>query len=266
MKKKRRKRTLNKYEDLAKELQSLLGNSFDIKYYANLSVDWEKIIIDDNMVYGAIKVLGGTNQSVREYKTTTTEVGLTLMVKEESYADTIDSVINALLGIDKQFLLLGEEYNQFIYGYQADLGQYYYNGNKYNGVTITFSLITFDNLFLGDSQAVSITIGGEITQLLGVTGVNYKCQCAYDGAVNNTALQKNYLSSVNETIQIDGLVVKDDVARKYVKQHLKDNTKFTITYFDGEAWISLDAKLISYDCNGISGNTIKYQMVFIQKG
>ena len=72
---------MNKYDDLAKELQSLLGNSFDIKYYANLSVDWEKIIIDDNMVYGSIKVLGGTNQSVREYKTTTTEVGLTLMVK-----------------------------------------------------------------------------------------------------------------------------------------------------------------------------------------
>lgn len=263
--KKGRRMTLNKYDDLAKQLESLLGNNFNIKYYANLSVDWEKIIIDD-MVHGCIKVLGGSNQSVREYKTTTTEVGLTLMIQEEAYADTIDLVNNSLLGIDKQFLLLGEEYNQFIYGYQADLGQVYYNGNKYNSVTFNFSLITFDNLFLGDSQTISITIGGESKQLLGMTGINYKCQCSYDGTVNYTGLQKNYLSSINEVLTIDGLVVKDDAARKYVKQHLKDNTTFTISYFDGEDTITMTAKLVSYDANGISGNTIKYQIALIQKG
>ncbi len=258
---------MNRYESLAKYFEILLGNDYDIKYYSNKSIDWEKIIIaDENMVHGSIKVIGGQNQSIKGVRSTIEEMALTMMIPFESYSEVVEYINGAFEGIDKQMLLLGENYYQFVLNYHSDLEQYTFNANKYYGVTYNFSITSFDDLFLGDNQTVKITISNEDVALLGLLGVTFKMQSAFDGSVGTSGIQRNYIAGINQDLVIDGLVVKDDVARKYVKDNRKNKLDFVVAYFDGESTITETYKLGAYTCNGIVGNLMKYQITFIQKG
>lgn len=133
-------------------------------------------------------------------------------------------------------------------------------------LTMEANIISFDNFYLGENKTLKVKIGTQYVQIQGVLGVNYKCQCTYDGSVGVSGIQRNYLASLNEVITIDGIKVADDEARQYFKQHRKDNTTFDIEYFDGETTETLNMKLISYDDNGVIGSTVKYQISLIQRG
>ena len=257
---------LSRYEDLAKQIETLLGNLFNVKYYKNTCVEWAKILTDNENTYGSLKVIGGENQSVKNIKSVVDNFAVTFMCKEEEYADVSEHIKNVFSSLDKQLLLLGEDYSQFIYDYQSDDGQVVYNAHKYSQVSFYFNLITFVDLFLGDSQKIEIKVNNNYTELLGVTGIVYSLQCQYDGAVNGTAIQKNRIAAINQSLTIDGLVVKNDLARANIKAHLTDKTSFDLKYFDGETTFTLTARLTTYTCVGVSGNLVKYQIVFIQKG
>lgn len=257
---------MNRYESLATYFNSLLGNDYDIKYYSNKSIDWEKVILNDtNMIHGSIKTIGGQNQSVKDIVSFVEEMALTMMMPLELYADAVEYINGAFESIDKQMLLIGENYYQFVINYHSDLEEYTFNANKYYGVTYNFSLTSFDNLFLGDDQTVKITINNQDVALLGILGVTYKMQKVFDGTVSYSAMQRNIIAGVNQDIVVDGLVVKDDVARKNIKDNRLSGVDIVVSYFDGESTITGTYKLASYTTNGIAGNLIKYQISFIQK-
>ena len=257
---------MSRYESLAKQIETLLGELFNVKYYKNTCVDWATILTDSDNIYGSLRVIGGANQSVKGVKSVVDNLAITFMMREEVYAEISEHIKTTFSTLDKQLLLLGEDYSQFVYDYQSDDGQVIYNAHKYSQVSFYFNLVTFVDLFLGESQKVEIKVNNSYTELLGVTGIVYSLQCQYDGAVNSTAIQKNRLSSINQSLTIDGLVVKDDLARIYVKNHSLDKSKFEVKYNDGETTTELNSNLATYTCVGVSGNLVKFQIVFIQKG
>ena len=255
----------SKYDTLAEYLSNLFGNQFYIKYFNNEEPDWEKEVIDPDMVYGSIKVLSGQNQSLKDISTYIEDCGLTIMIKEDAYSNTIDAMIESIKPIDKQTILLGENYYQFNYSNRSDLGKYTVKGDYYYGCTLYFNLVSFENLFLGEQQSVSITMSSGLVPLLGATGITYQAHTDFDSSVSSTMASKNYIAAKSQVLVIDGIVVKDDTARKNIKQYLNSNTSYTVSYFDGETTISFTAKLADYTCLGISGNLVKYQIKFIQK-
>lgn len=201
-----RRKTMSRFNELANYLENLFGNKFCIKYYANKSVEWDKVIVDDDMTYGSLKVIGGQNQSLKGVSSVIEEVVLTLMIPNDSYAEITDAVDHMFQSIDKSLLLLGEDYSQFNYSYRQDLGEVIYNASIRSSVSYYFSLTTFTDLLLGDDQWLSILIGGDYVKLLGTTGITYQLQQSFDGAVKANAIQKNYIASINESIVFNGLV------------------------------------------------------------
>lgn len=257
---------MSRCENLASYLETLLGYDFAIKYYSNKPEDWSEILLDDEMCYGSIKVVGDTNQSLSDINISVDEFALTLMIPKDKYAETIEGVEESLETINKTNVLIGSDYSLFLYSNRQDLGDVIYNGMYRSTVTIYFSLTTYTDLLLGDVQYLQVNTGSDYVQLQGKAQIIYDVECQYDGAVTSSAYQKNYLSSINEALVYNGVVVTTDTALAYIKAHLKDNTTFALSYYDGIDTITLDAKIASYTQEGISGNFVKVNLKFIQKG
>ena len=258
---------MGKFDTFAEYLNNLLGTHFFVKYYANKSVDWEAVI-DENTCHGSMKVIGGSNQSLKDIHTRTDELSLTFMIPEELFEERSTEVDSALNSIDKQLIPLGTEYVQFIYSYQADIGQSIYNGKYYSSVTFNFSIVSFVDLFMSDDQTVKITFSGnQFYQFKGLSSVTYQYTANYDGSVNQAAVQKNYLASFNETLVLSGLVVDNDEAREYVEEFIGQDQDYQLKYEDGTGTLmDRKMKLVSYTRVGISGNLLKYELRFVQKG
>lgn len=257
----------SKYDSLAEYLSNLFGNQFYIKYFNNEEPDWEKVVIDPDMVYGSIKVLAGQNQSLKDISTYIEECGLTIMIKEDAYSNTIDAMIESIKPIDKQTILLGENYYQFNYSYRSDLGKYTVKGDYYYGCTLYFNLVSFEDLFLGEQQSASIVYPNNTSDtFLGVTGLTYQLHTDFDSSVPSTAYSKTYVAAISQVLVIDGIVVKNDAARTSVKTNqLNKSKEYSIGYFDGETTTYFTARLADYTCLGIAGNLVKYQIKFIRK-
>ena len=258
---------MGKFDTFAEYLNNLLGTHFFVKYYANKSVDWEAVI-DDNTCHGSMKVIGGSNQSLKDIHTRTDELSLTFMIPEELFEERSTEIDSALNSIDKQLIPLGTEYVQFIYSYQADIGQSIYNGKYYSSVTFNFSIVSFVDLFMSDDQYVELTWGNQFYRFKGLSSVTYQFEANYDGAVNQAGKQKNYMASYNETLILTGLVVDNDTAREKVEEYRTLDTDFTLKYHDGNSFVMIAQamKLAFYTRVGISGNLLKYELRFVQKG
>lgn len=258
---------MGKFDSFAEYLNNLLGTHFFVKYYANKSVDWEAVI-DENTCHGSMKVIGGSNQSLKEIYTRTDDLSLTFMIPEELFEERSAEVDSALNSIDKQLIPIDSEYIQFIYSFQADIGQSIYNGKYYSSVTFNFSLVSFVDLFMSDDQSVKITFSNsQFYQFKGLSSVTYQYVANYDGSVNQAAVQKNYLASFNETIVLSGLVVDNDEAREYIEEFIGQDQDYQLKYEDGTG-VLMDRKmkLVSYTRIGISGSLLKYELRFVQKG
>ena len=253
-----------RFDDLAKYLSQLLGNLYDIKYFSNKEIDWEKIVIADDMVYGSMKVIGGNNQSLKDIHTMTDELAITMMIKADEFGAICDHIDAAFKSIDKSLILIGEDYVQFTYSQHTDLNQYVFDGEYYNGVTFYISVLSFVDLFLSDTQTIELFVSNTWYKLLGVTGIVNKTQWSFDGVVNS-AIQKQYVAGVVEDIVADGICVSGDVCRGSIKNTKLTNRTLTIRYFDGETSRTIDMKLGSYTQIGIAGNLIKYQLSLIRK-
>ena len=129
---------MGKFDSFAEYLNNLLGANFFVKYYSNKSVDWEAVI-NENTCHGSMKVIGGSNQSLKDIYTRTDDISLTFMIPEELFEERSTEVDRALSSIDKQLISINSEYIQFIYSYRADIGQTIYNGKYYSSVTFNFS-------------------------------------------------------------------------------------------------------------------------------
>ena len=236
---------MGKFESFAEYLNNLLGANFFVKYYSNKSVDWEAVI-NENTCHGSMKVIGGSNQSLKDIYTRTDDISLTFMIPEELFEERSTEVDRALSSIDKQLISINSEYIQFIYSYRADIGQTIYNGKYYSSVTFNFSLVSFIDLFMSDDQYAA----------------------NYDGSVNQEGKQKNYLASYNETLVLSGLVVANDTAREKVEEFRTMDRDFTLKYHDGNSFVMVGQamKLASYTRIGISGSLLKYEFRFVQKG
>lgn len=254
-----------RFEDLAKYISQLLGNEYDIKYFSNKEIDWEKIVIADDMIYGSMRVLNGQNNALKGVGgIMLDELGITFAIKEENYGEKLDHIDAMFKSINKELILIGEEYAQFDYSYHSDLGTTIIKGERYNTTTFYINTLTFGDLFLSDSQYVSIEVNGTYEKLLGVTGITGKTQWSFDGAVNQV-IQKQYVAGVSEDIVIDGVMVKDDTARLYIKSNKLTNINYSVKYFDGESTETITMKLGTYLRLGVVGNLVKYQIVLVRK-
>lgn len=268
MKKRRAKnRKMGKFESFAEYLNNLLGANFFVKYYSNKSVDWEAVI-NEKTCHGSMKVIGGSNQSLKDIYTRTDDISLTFMIPEELFEERSTEVDRALSSIDKQLISINSEYIQFIYSYRADIGQTIYNGKYYSSVTFNFSLVSFVDLFMSDDQYVELTWGNTLYRFKGLSSVTYQYAANYDGSVNQAGKQKNYLASYNETLVLSGLVVANDTAREKVEEFRTMDRDFTLKYHDGNSFVMVGQamKLASYTRIGISGSLLKYEFRFVQKG
>lgn len=192
-----------------------------------------------------------------------------LMIEcNDKFKDDLVPVLDAFaIQYNEQLVTLDDAYYREYYSTSTVVGTFQNRGTIRNvALTMEANIISFDNYLMGETKSLSVLIGTEYKEIKGFTGIHYKSQNNYDGSVNNTGVQRNYFNSVNEVITIDGLVVANDEARLHFKNHRKDNTTFSVKYYDGEATQTLDMKLISYDDNGIIGTTIKYQISLIQRG
>ena len=253
-------RKMGKFEDFAEYLNNLLGTHFFVKYYANKSVDWEQMTLQETC-HGSMKVIGGSNQSLKDIHTRTDDLSLTFMIPEELFEERSTEVDSALNSIDKQLIPIDSEYIQFIYSFQTDIGQVVYNGRYFSSVTFNFSLISSVDLFMSDDQSVKITFSGnQFYQFKGLSGVTYQYVANYDGSVTQAAVQKNYLASFNETLVFDE-------AREYVEEFIGQDQDYQLKYEDGTGVLMYrKMKLVSYTRVGISGSLLKYELRFVQKG
>ena len=54
---------MGKFDTFAEYLNNLLGTHFFVKYYANKSVDWELMTLQETC-HGSMKVIGGSNHNL----------------------------------------------------------------------------------------------------------------------------------------------------------------------------------------------------------
>lgn len=251
-------------EEYIEHLKNTLGEAIKANIPdASYSFHNEFYYDDNANINITVKALPGQIQlGVAQYP-------MQLMIEcNDKFKDDLVPVLDAFaLQYNEQTVTLdGADYREY-YSTSTVVGTFQNRGTIRNvALTMEVNIISFDNFFMGESKTVSVLIGAEYKQIQGALSVNYKLQCNYDGAVGSSGLQRNYLASINEVITIDGLKIKNDTARLYFKQHSKDNTTFTIKYFDGETTETLSMKLVSYDDNGVIGNKISYQISLIQRG
>ena len=217
---------MGKFDTFAEYLNNLLGTHFFVKYYANKSVDWEQMTLQETC-HGSMKVIGGSNQSLKDIHTRTDDLSLTFMIPEELFEERSTEVDTALNSIDKQVV---------------------YNGRYFSSVTFNFSLVSFVDLFMSDGQTVKITFSGnQFYQFKGLSSVTYQYVANYDGSVTQAAVQKNYLASFNETLVLSGLVVENDEAREYVEEFIGQDNDYQLKYEDGTGVLAGLTKICSVE-------------------
>lgn len=251
-------------EEYITHLEETLGEAIKANIEgATYSFHNEFYYDDDANINITVKALPGQIQlGFAEYP-------IQLMIEcNEMYKDEIVKVLDAFaLQYNEQLVTLdGSKYREY-YSTSTVVGTFQNRGTVRNvALTMEVNLSSYDNFFMGESKTVSVLIDNEYIKLQGTLSIHYKTQCNYDGMVPASGRMRNYLASISEVINIDGLTVANDAARLYFKHHRKDNTTFNIQYFDGEETETLSMKLVSYDDDGVIGNTVKYQISLIQRG
>ena len=252
------------YDEYIQHLEATLGAGIKANIPdATYSFHNEFYYYEDKNINITVKALPGQIQlGVAQYP-------IQLMFEcNEQFKDELVGVLDSFaLTYNEQLVTLEDDSYREYYSTSTVVSTFQNRGTTRNvALTMDAMLVGYNNFIMGESKTLKVKISKDYVQLQGVTGIHYKLQASFDGSVPSTGIQRNYFAGFNEAITVDGLVKVGDTARAYFKSHRKDNTSFTVRYYDGETTEDYTMKLVSYDDNGVIGSRVAYQISLIQKG
>lgn len=135
------------------------------------------------------------------------------------------------------------------------------DGVEYELVYIEAKIRCSASLLMASDQ--SVLIDGE--PLGGVISVVYGTQKTTDGFVGTNPLQKNHTNGIQISLTIDVEInVKDEVHQKLIRESDQDVT-YNVRFNTGASGINKEYRMLlaKFTMNGIIGDTVKAQYVFI---
>lgn len=255
---------MTRYDYLTQELNDKLGQEFDIKYFDNESVTWKDILID-NAIHGVVTVNGGSTSNTGRVMVEVQTYTMTCMLPME-----ISKHTEALGKIEKVFGLIvnyifewGTEFAKFEYNNRSDLSKYTVDGIDYAAISFSFNVTYYTNAVLGNEAKVEIKLNNEWLELNGVTNITYKSTHQSDGVVlgNQSAVQGNYLASIQKALTIDLILCRNDELHIDLMENDGTNKKYEVKYYNGFIERNMTMSVLDLTEFVPKGNTSKGQLV-----
>lgn len=257
----------NKYEYLADIFQDKLGETFNLVFNNDESIEWENILLD-NMINGVMHVNSGGYDKVNGYAVSTQQVSLQFMIptNPEIFSVAIQQIEDTFKALHNQLFEFNNEMIKVLFNYMSDANRVLVNGIDYATIYIYLNLFSVESALMASETTVKIN-GQELN---GVFQVNYSNNHTADSVVkgNVDLIQRNNVNAIQQSLSIDLVVLKGDELIAKLMSEANDNIIYNIDYFNGMFYNDLPITrtfkgyIVNLIENGVFNDTLKLKLVF----
>jgi uncharacterized protein YggL (DUF469 family) len=251
----------NKYEYLANEFQEKLGDKFNLVYNNDESIEWDKILIDD-MISGVMHVNSGAYDKVNGYAVSTQQIGIQFMIPTipEIFSVAIQQIEDTFKAFHNQLYEFNNEVIKVLFNYISDANRTLVNGTDYATVYIYLNLFSVESALMASETIVSI----DGQQLKGVFHVTYSNNHTSDSIVkgNVSLVQINNVNAIQQILNIDLVVIKDDNLIIDLMFNSTDNKLYDISYNNGLITRTFKGYVVNLIEDGVFNDTLKVKVAF----
>ena len=250
----------NKYEYLANMFQEQLGETFNLVFNNDESIDWENIIIED-MINGVMHVTGGGYDQINGYSVATQQLSIQFMIptKVEIFSSAMQQIEDTFKGFHAHTLEFNEEIINVFFNYISDANKVLVNGTDYASIYIYLNLFNVKNALMSNETSVMI----DNQTLKGVFHTTYSNSHTADGMVkgNESLVQVNSVNSIQQALSVDLVVIKGDNLIIDLMQNVNTNKIYSISYDNGLITRTFNGYVVSLSEDGTFNDTLKVKVV-----
>ena len=250
----------NKYEYLANIFQEKLGETFNLVFNNDESIDWENIIIED-MTNGVMHVTGGGYDQINGYSVATQQLSIQFMIptKLEIFSSAIQQIEDTFKGLHNHTFEFNGEIINVLFNYMSDANKVLVNGTDYASIYIYLNLFNVKNALMSNETSVMI----DNQTLKGVFHTTYSNSHTADGMVkgNESLVQVNSVNSIQQALSVDLVVIKGDNLIIDLMQNVNTNKIYSISYDNGLITRTFNGYVVSLIEDGTFNDTLKVKVV-----
>ncbi len=256
---------MNKYEYIAQDISTVLGNNYDIKYYDNNPTKWADILKDD-MIHGVLEVTGGqtTNASGIFIKVENLSIAMALPIELDKFSEAIQNIDDKIKEIHHKNIELNSEFIQISYVQTSNAQKITVSGTDYAMINVYLAITVYDKVILATDSSISI----DNTLLKGIINFSFKTNQTADGVVLglDSPIQQNFINGIQVSLTIDLLFVSGDDLHLRLMKEATEKNEYEISYFNGFLTRTMKLYLAQLLEAGQIGDVMKGQLIFGVKG
>jgi hypothetical protein len=251
----------NKYEYLADIFQEKLGETFNLVYNNDESIEWDKILLD-NMINGVMHVNSGGYDKVNGYAVSTQQVSIQFMIptNPEIFSFAIQQIEDTFKALHNQAYEFNNEIIKVLFNYISDANRVLVNGTDYATVYIYLNLFSVESALM--SNETNINIDGK--KLNGIFHVTYSNNHTADSIVkgNVSLIQLNNVNAIQQSLNVDLVALKGDELILDLMVNDVTNKKYNISYDNGLITRTFKGYIVNLVEDGTFNDTLKLKVVF----
>lgn len=251
----------NKYEYLADIFQEKLGETFNLVYNNDETIEWENILID-NMISGVMHVNSGGYDKVNGYAVSTQQVGIQFMIptNPEIFSVAIQQIEDTFKALHNQTYEFNNEMIKVLFNYMSDANRVLVNGIDYATIYIYLNLFSVESALMSNETTVKI----DDVELKGEFHVTYSNNHTADSIVkgNVDLIQRNNVNAIQQSLAIDLVVLKGDDLIVDLMINANTNKIYNLEYYNGLITRTFKAYIVNLIEDGVFNDTLKLKVVF----
>lgn len=251
----------NKYEYLANIFQEKLGETFNLVFNNDESIEWENIIIED-MTNGVMHVTGGGYDQVDGYSVSTQQLSIQFMIptKVEIFSSAIQQIEDIFKGLHNHTFEFNGEIINVLFNYTSDANKVLVNGTDYASIYIYLNLFCVQNALMSNSTEIIIND----QKFKGKFHANYTNTHTADGMVkgNESLVQVNSVNSIQQALSVDLVATENDALLEDIMANANLNKIYDISYYNGIVTRTFHGYVVSLIEDGTINDTLKVKIVF----
>jgi hypothetical protein len=259
----------NKYEYLANEFQEKLGETFNLVYNNDESIEWENILID-NMINGVMHVNSGGYDKVNGYAVSTQQVSLQFMIPTipEIFSVAIQQIEDTFKALHNQTYEFNNEIIKVLFNYMSDANRVLVNGIDYATIYIYLNLFSVESALMSNESTINIGYEFEgkpqSKTLNGIFHINYSNNHTADSIVkgNVDLIQRNNVNAIQQALTVDLVVLKGDDLILELMRNINTHKLYTITYDNWLVERTFKGYIVNYIEDGVFNDVLKIKIVF----
>lgn len=251
----------NKYEYLADIFQEKLGETFNLVYNNDESIEWDKILLD-NVINGVMHVNSGGYDKINGYAVSTQQLSIQFMIptNPEIFSVAIQQIEDTFKALHNQIFEFNNEIIKVLFNYMSDANRVLVNGIDYATIYIYLNLFSVESALMSNESNINI----DDKKLNGIFHVTYSNNHTADSIVkgNVSLVQLNNVNAIQQSLSVDLVVLKGDDLIEDLMANCNNNKIYNVSYDNGIVTRAFKGYIVNLVEDGVFNDTLKLKVVF----